>query len=133
TGWFPSERRGLAMGIRQTCQPVGMAIAAIAVPFLASEYGIRAAIGFGGALVAVSLALCVVAVVDPQLSARAVSADTAHPYRGSTTLVRIHLVSVLLVIPQFVLSTFGLVWFTIGFGWSELAAGALVAASQLVG
>lgn len=133
TGWFPTERRGLAMGIRQTCQPIGMAIAAIAVPGLATAFGVQAAIAFGGALVFVSLLLCVVAVVDPLLSPRTVAAAAQNPYRGSATLARIHLVSVLLVVPQFVLSTFGLVWFTIGFGWSELAAGVLVATAQLIG
>ena len=47
--------------------------------------------------------------------------------------MRIHLVSMLLVIPQFVLAQFGLVWFTVGFGWSALAAGALVSLAQFVG
>ncbi|MFT4233334.1 MAG: MFS transporter, partial [Leucobacter sp.] len=56
-----------------------------------------------------------------------------NPYRGSATLVRIHAVSMLLVVPQFALSTFGLVWFTVGFGWSALAAGALVAIAQFAG
>lgn len=133
TGWFPSERRGLAMGIRQACQPLGMAVAALAVPTLAVRTGVGGAIAFGGALTFVSLAACVFFVVDPVLPARSVAQAASNPYRGSSVLVRIHLVSMLLVVPQFVLSTFGLVWFTIGFGWSELAAGALVAVSQLVG
>ena len=34
-GWFPRERRGLAMGIRQMCQPLGVAIAAVSIPILA--------------------------------------------------------------------------------------------------
>lgn len=56
-----------------------------------------------------------------------------NPYRGSLTLVRIHAASALLVVPQFALSTFGLVWFTVGFGWSALTAGALVAGAQVAG
>lgn len=133
TGWFPAERRGLAMGIRQTCQPVGMAIAAVAVPVLAEQWGITAAIGFGGALTLLGLVLCVFFVVDPKVSHKKVAETKSNPYRESNALVRIHVVSMLLVVPQFVLSTFGLVWFTIGFGWSALAAGALVAVSQLLG
>ena len=39
-GWFPRSRRGLAMGIRQISQPLGVAVAAIAVPALASHLGI---------------------------------------------------------------------------------------------
>ena len=133
TGWFPAERRGLAMGIRQTCQPIGMAIAALAVPACAAQWGIVGALAFGGVLTLVSLVACVVAVVDPVLPARAAAVASSNPYRESWTLARIHAVSVLLIVPQFVLSTFGLVWFVIGFGWSELAAGTLVAVSQLIG
>ncbi|MFC5338085.1 MFS transporter [Leucobacter denitrificans] len=132
-GWFPAERRGLAMGIRQTCQPIGMAIAAIAVPTLAIHYGILGALAFGGALTLIALVCCVAAVVDPELAPRTVAALGSNPYRESWTLARIHAVSVLLVVPQFVLSTFGLVWFTVDFGWSALAAGALVATAQLLG
>lgn len=133
TGWFPKERRGLAMGIRQTAQPVGAAIAAITVPSLAIHFGVTGALALGGVLVLVTLIACVLFVVDPQLSAKAAAAASGNPYRESWTLARIHLVSVLLVIPQFVLASFGLVWFTLGFGWSELAGGAVVAVSQLLG
>ncbi|MDP9028288.1 MAG: MFS transporter, partial [Actinomycetota bacterium] len=41
--------------------------------------------------------------------------------------------SILLVIPQFALSTFGLVWFVTDFRWSTLAAGLVVAAAQFLG
>lgn len=133
TGWFPADRRGFAMGIRQTCQPVGMAIAALAVPALANAWGIKGALAFGGALTLISVVACAVVVSDPQIPARTLAAASSNPYLESGTLARIHAVSVLLVIPQFVLSAFGLVWFVIGFGWSELAAGALVASAQLLG
>ncbi|QZY53563.1 MFS transporter [Leucobacter tenebrionis] len=143
TGWFPAERRGFAMGIRQTCQPLGMAIAALGVPPLAAFGGISAAFALGGALCALSLVGCWIIVRDPErapsrvarrddpASAKTVSAG--NPYRESSALMRIHAVSMLLVVPQFALSTFGLVWFTVGLGWSALAAGALVAASQFAG
>lgn len=133
TGWFPPERRGFAMGIRQTCQPLGMAIAALGVPPLANAGGIPAALGLGGVLVLVSLLVCAIVVRDPARVARSATQPAANPYRGDSSLVRIHAVSMLLVIPQFALSTFGLVWFTVGFGWDPLAAGALVAASQFAG
>lgn len=132
-GWFPVERRGLAMGIRQTCQPIGMAIAALTVPALANAWGITGALAFGGVLTLVSLIACLVVVFDPQISGKKLAEASSNPYRESNTLARIHGVSVLLVIPQFVLSSFGLVWFVLGFGWSELAAGALVASAQLLG
>lgn len=133
TGWFPAERRGLAMGIRQTCQPVGTAVAALAVPALANAFGIGGALAFGGVITFLSLIACFVVVADPQIPAKRLAELSSNPYRESGTLARIHAVSVLLVLPQFVLSSFGLVWFVIGFGWSELAAGALVAVAQLIG
>ncbi len=133
TGWFPAERRGLAMGIRQSCQPLGIAIAAIGVPPLADRYGLQAALALGGVLAVVGLVACLVIVSDPQRPARVAVRETANPYKSSSVLVRIHVVSMLLVVPQFALSTFGLVWFTAGFGWSALAAGALVAGSQFAG
>ncbi|TDP92687.1 sugar phosphate permease [Leucobacter luti] len=133
TGWFPTERRGLAMGIRQTCQPLGMAIAALGVPPLALAFGVSAALGLGGALVVLSFVVCVLLVRDPARPPRAAAAESGSPYRASNSLVRIHAASMLLVVPQFALSTFGLVWFTVGFGWSALAAGALVAFSQFAG
>ncbi|GAA1321395.1 MFS transporter [Nonlabens tegetincola] len=132
-GWFPVDRRGLAMGIRQTCQPVGMAVAAVTIPALANSFGIAGALAFGGLLTLVSLVACAVVVADPSIPAKTLAAASSNPYRESWTLARIHAVSVLLVVPQFVLSSFGLVWFVLGFGWSELAAGALVAAAQLIG
>lgn len=133
TGWFPADRRGLAMGIRQTCQPIGTAVAALTVPALANTWGIVGALAFGGILTLLSVIACFFVVIDPQIAAKKLAAVNSNPYRESGTLARIHAVSVLLVIPQFVLSSFGLVWFVIGFGWSELAAGALVAAAQLIG
>ena len=38
SGWFPPHQRGLAMGIRQTAQPLGIALGALVIPELA-EHG----------------------------------------------------------------------------------------------
>jgi MFS family permease len=62
---------------------------------------------------------------------RALSA--ANPYRGDRFLLRIHVVSVLLVVPQFTLSTFGLVWLIGDLGVEPLLAGVVVSVSQFVG
>src|SRR4051812_25022114 len=43
-GWFPPQRRGLAMGIRQMAQPVGVGVAAITIAVVAQHRGIHAAI-----------------------------------------------------------------------------------------
>jgi len=135
-GWFPRERRGLAMGIRQMSQPLGVTLAALTVPVLAESHGVRAALVLPFALCAVLTVLCAVGIVDPPRPARAApttaGARPANPYRTTGFLWRVHLVSVLLVVPQFTLSTYGLVWL-VGLGWSTPAAGLLVGASQFVG
>jgi predicted MFS family arabinose efflux permease len=48
-GWFP-DRRGLAMGIRQTGLPLGGALAAATLPALATSWGWRSALGVAGAV-----------------------------------------------------------------------------------
>lgn len=133
-GWFPKERRGLAMGIRQTCQPLGVAIAALVVPPLVAGGDIPPAVLLGGVLVGLSAIACLVVIVDPARLPRShPDAVSGNPYRRDGTLLRIHLVSILLVVPQFALSTFGLVWFVVGLHWSTLAAGLVVAGAQLLG
>lgn len=133
-GWFPRNRRGLAMGIRQMSQPLGVALAALVIPPLADGPGIPAAllfsVGFSGALAV----LCALLLRDP--SRAAVVSGTAaagNPYRGSATLLRIHLVSILLVVPQFTVSIFGLVWLITEQHVPPVAAGLIVGLSQLVG
>ncbi|MEV7761627.1 MFS transporter [Curtobacterium flaccumfaciens] len=133
-GWFPKERRGLAMGIRQMSQPLGVTLAAVTVPQLAEGSGIRAALVLPIVLCAVLAVCCAIGITDPPRPARATVATTttANPYRSSGFLWRVHAVSVLLVVPQFTLSTYGLVWL-VGLGWSTPAAGLLVGAAQFVG
>lgn len=133
-GWFPKERRGLAMGIRQMSQPLGVTLAAVTVPQLAEASGIRAALVLPVVLCAVLAVLCAVGIVDPPRPSRtgAPAEATVNPYRSSGFLWRVHAVSVLLVVPQFTLSTYGLVWL-VGLGWSTGAAGLLVGAAQFVG
>jgi MFS family permease len=136
-GWFPRSRRGMAMGIRQMAQPLGVAIAALAVPHLAESVGIWAPLALAGVATAVLAAACAVWIVNPPRppvrSDGAAAAPPANPYRGDRFLGRLHLLSALLVVPQFTLSTFGLVWLITGLGWSATAAGAVIAASQFVG
>jgi MFS family permease len=133
-GWFPKERRGLAMGIRQMSQPLGVTLAAVTVPQLAEGSGIRAALVLPIVLCAVLAVCCAIGITNPPRPARATvtTTATANPYRSSGFLWRVHAVSVLLVVPQFTLSTYGLVWL-VGLGWSTPAAGLLVGAAQFVG
>lgn len=139
-GWFAKERRGLAMGIRQMCQPLGVAVAAISVPILAASGGIAAALAVPAVLCGVSAVLCAIGVVDPSRPTRTTATGGAahpqtawRPYRETSLLWRIHFVSMLLVVPQFTVSTFGLVWLVGAMHFSSLAAGVIIGASQFAG
>ena len=133
-GWFPRNRRGLAMGIRQMSQPLGVALAAFIVPPLAEGAGIAVAllvsVGFCGILAIA----CAIGIRDPaRVPLSALDAKPANPYRGHRTLLRIHLVSVLLVVPQFTISTFGLIWLISEEKLPTTVAGLVVGLAQLIG
>jgi MFS family permease len=134
-GWFPPERRGLVMGIRQTAQPLGVGLGALVIPRLAESHGVSAALLFPAVVCAVSAVVCAVAIADPPRPPRheADEADLANPYRGSSMLWRIHAVSCLLVAPQILVWTFTLVWLMADRGWSAASAGAMVTAAQILG
>lgn len=130
--WFPPDRRGLAMGIRQMAQPVGVGLAAITVAVLADQQGISTALLLAPAVALVAALAVALVVIDPPRPER--TATTApNPYRRDSYLARIHGVSTLLVVPQFVVWTFALVWLVQDRGWSPAAAGTAVATSQVVG
>ncbi|MCI2264979.1 MFS transporter [Sediminivirga luteola] len=133
-GWFPLRRRGLAMGIRQMSVPLGLAVAAVVVPPLAERYGTAGPLLAGGLASVLLAAACAAGIADPPRPPRsATDPPPGNPYRGNAFLLRIHVLSVLLVIPQFTLSIFSLVWLIASMGWSPAAAGIVVGISQLVG
>lgn len=132
-GWFPARRRGIAMGIRQMSQPIGVGIAAASVPILAATVGTGTALLALAVLAGASGLLCAATVIDPPRPARTDPGVATNPYRSSSYLQRIHAVSMLLVIPQFTVWTFMLVWLQVGEGWSPGAAGAAVAGAQALG
>ncbi|WP_206071436.1 MFS transporter [Antrihabitans stalactiti] len=135
-GWFPAHRRGFAMGIRQMAQPLGVAIGAFVIPTVAAAHGIAAALAVPAVLSGIAAVACLVGIIDPPrppVKEAAASGLLENPYKTSSTLARIHAVSVLLVIPQATVWTFGLVWLTHDRGWSIGAAGALITVTQLLG
>jgi len=135
-GWFPPQRRGTAMGIRQTALPLGIGLAAFIVPVTAEAEGLRAALLVPTVVCALATVAVALLVVDPPRPTReeaAASGQLANPYRGSSRLARIHVASMLLVIPQITVWTYMLVWLIDDRDWSTAAAGALVASTQLLG
>ncbi|WP_067669465.1 MFS transporter [Nocardia miyunensis] len=133
-GWFPPDQRGLAMGIRQTAQPLGVGIAALAIPAIAAAHGFSTAVLVPAVMAGVAAIGCAIGILDPPRPERSVAqVDSDNPYRGDTTLWRIHAVSVLLVIPQATVWTFALLWLNHGVGLSLAVAGVLVTVTQILG
>ncbi|MCL3838384.1 MFS transporter [Aeromicrobium duanguangcaii] len=132
-GWFPAHRRGLAMGIRQTGLPLGVGLAALVVPAWVDERGVAPVVGLCVGLAVLTTVFVGLTVVDPPRPAGSGADAAANPYRGDVRLVRIHSASALLVIPQYVVWSFMLLWLIDRHGWSAAAAGALYAGSQLLG
>ncbi|QLY29983.1 MFS transporter [Nocardia huaxiensis] len=133
-GWFPPDQRGLAMGIRQTAQPLGVGIGALSIPAVAAAHGFSTAVLVPALMAGAAAIACLIGIVDPPRPE--ISGDTgrpANPYRGDSTLWRIHIVSVLLAIPQGTLWTFALLWLHRDVGWSLAAAGILVTITQILG
>jgi len=131
-GWFPAHRRGLAMGIRQMAQPLGVGLGAVTLAVLAAQHGVGTALWVPVATAAVATLAVAAVVVDPPRTPHP-SGTAPNPYRGDGFLARVHGVSILLVVPQFTVWTFALVWLVDDRGWSPAAAGGLVAASQVAG
>ncbi|WP_241387064.1 MFS transporter [Rhodococcus sp. CH91] len=135
-GWFPPRQRGLAMGIRQMSVPLGVAAGALVIPTLAGGHGIAWALAFPALACGVAALACAVGVIDPPRPGRAEAERTgalANPYRTSLSLTRIHLASILLVVPQYVVWTYALVWLITDRGWDEVGAGLVITVAQILG
>ncbi|MEJ2578304.1 MAG: MFS transporter, partial [Kineosporiaceae bacterium] len=139
-GWFPLDRRGFAMGVRQTALPLGTALAALTLPVLGAygaEYAF-AAITYG-CLVAAGVFAAVVrdpggldAPTRPQHTPPAPGDGPTSPYRGSQ-LWRLHASSAALAVPQITLAAFGLTFLVDERGWTASGGGRLLALAQVGG
>ena len=130
-GWFGASERGLAMGIRQMGQPLGVGLAAIVLPPLATSGTGNALAPLGIACIA-SATLIWLVVRDPTRSVHTAGPPPVSPYR-EPFLWRIHAASGLLVIPQFAVTVFAFDYLVNALGWSITDAGALLAVTQLAG
>ncbi len=133
TGWFAEGQRAQVMGIRQTAQPLGIAVAALVIPELAKR-NLSLALLFPAVLCAVAAVACAFGVHDPPRPDRSEVDfhELGDLYRGPL-LWRIHIASALLMVPQPVVLTFMLVWFVSRHGLSMVLAGVLVGLSQVLG
>jgi len=131
-GWFARNERGLAMGIRQGAQPLGVAIAAAVLPSL-GVHGLSAPLLFLAVFCLAAAAAVVVLVRDPARPQPAAGQPRpASPYR-QPVLWHIHAASALLVVSQFTVGTFALVYLTDARHWPAATAGRLLASAQFCG
>ncbi|MER5862036.1 MFS transporter [Kitasatospora sp. NPDC002040] len=130
-GWFAARERGLAMGIRQTGQPLGVAVAGLTVPVLA-VYGRGSVLTVLGTACLAAAALVALTVRDPPRRPAGTAVRSGSPYR-TPVLWRIHAASALLVVPQFTVATFALVFLVDQHGWQVQSAGRLLAVAQIGG
>ncbi|MFJ9783710.1 MFS transporter [Amycolatopsis sp. NPDC101161] len=132
-GWFAKSERGVAMGIRQTAQPLGVGVAALGLPPLAAHFGFRAAVLLPAGLAIVVALLVAWLVTDPPRPPRPASGEKPpSPYRHAT-LWRVHGASALLVVPQFAVSAFAPAYLVAVQHWSPLSAGWFLAVVQVLG
>jgi sugar phosphate permease len=130
-GWFGAQERGFAMGVRQTALPLGAGIAAAGLPPVALAGGLDAAfvVLAGGCLLG---ALVVVALVREAPSQPVRVPGGLAPIRDPR-IRRLGLVSLLLVVPQFAVVAFLVVYLVDEHDVSPARAALLLAAVQLGG
>lgn len=131
-GWFPRTERGLAMGIRQTAQPLGVAVAGLALPALAISFGVFRSMLLPAVLCLLSAILVAAFAPDPPRPPRSETAGTPSPYR-KPVLWRVHATSAMLIVPQFLIGAFATDYLVHEEGWGIKGAGAFVAAIQILG
>lgn len=131
-GWFAPHERGLAMGLRQTAQPLGVALAAVTLPALADRWSVETALLFPAGLCLVVGLLVLLFVLDPPRTVRGRAVAGGSPYRVAT-LWRLHATSTLLVVPQFAISGFSMAYLVGIRHWDSLDAGRLLFAAQVLG
>ena len=131
-GWFPARQRGLAMGWRQTAQPLGVALAGAILPGIGAAAGLRGALLVLAGICALAAAVVAVLVVDPPRPSGTAGVPAGNPYR-QPVLWRIHGASALLVVPQFAISTFALTYLVSQRHFTAGTAGELVAVAGLGG
>jgi sugar phosphate permease len=127
-GWFEFAERGMAFGLRQAAVPLGGAVAALSLPALVAATTPRAGLlvmGVGCALAAVA---CGVGLRDPS--------SAATPGRGSLRDRRVYRLAVgsaFLVALQAAVIGFVVLFLHDERGMSNIAAGAVLGGTQVVG
>jgi MFS family permease len=130
-GWFEERQRGFALGIRQTAVPLGGTLAALALPPIADEWGVR------GGLIALAVG-CFVTAVAGAIGLRQAPAeeeeldDLVHPFKDERVW-RLSIGSGLILGAQACILGFAVLFLHGERGLSTAEAGAVLAVTQVVG
>jgi MFS family permease len=134
TSWFPQERRGFALGIRQTSIPIGGFAAALGIPPIADHWGSRAAlVALAAASVVAAILAVTLMVAGPIRSDLEDPAEALrHPIRNRRVW-RLSLGSSLVLCSQVAVLGFVVLFLESQRGYSHTEAGAVLAAINVVG
>jgi sugar phosphate permease len=130
-GWFEERQRGFALGIRQTAVPLGGTLAALALPPIAGEWGVR------GGLIALAIG-CFAAAAAGLVGLREAPAeeeeldDLVHPLKDER-IWRLSVGSGLILGAQACILGFAVLFLHGERGLSTAEAGAVLAITQVVG
>ncbi len=108
--WFSDSKRGLAMSIRQTAIPVGGAIGAALLPWLAQNHGFRWVFAALAAFCALSALMTWIWLHEPLATAQTAPAPVTTEARSPLRrfdIWRLAIASALLTAPQLAVLTFG--------------------------
>ncbi|GAA3880508.1 MFS transporter [Saccharothrix violaceirubra] len=129
--WFTTDKRGLAMGVRQAASPLGAALTAAVLPGVAIGAGVPVAfVALAGVTGFVALATAAL-VREPPGAVRATRAPGL--VLADPRLIRLSVASGLLVVPQFTAATLMVVLLVERVGVPVGPAAGLFAAAQVLG
>ncbi|MCW2718826.1 MFS transporter [Pseudonocardia sp.] len=133
--WFPARNRGMAMAVRQTSVPIGAAAAAVALPAVATAWGVPGVFAVLAGTCLVAAAAVTVWIREPpghRATGRA-PATGVRAVLADRRLLRLSVGGMLLVVPQFLGSVFLVEVLHDGAGMSLALAGGLLALTQVLG
>ncbi|MGE0861307.1 MAG: MFS transporter [Gammaproteobacteria bacterium] len=136
TSWFPIERRGLAMGVRQTGIPLGGALAAATLPHIAARFGWRVAVVLGGLGCLAAALACQAAYREPGSAPRAALSHHRLPRLAdflTRDILLLGMCGALATMGQFVLITYLAIFLKETQGIAVTTSATLLVFAQLAG
>ncbi|NJP98098.1 MFS transporter [Nonomuraea sp. FMUSA5-5] len=131
--WFRPPERGVAMGLRQVSFTLGMAVAAFALPPMARAHGLPGVLLLCSGVSLLAAVLAALFMAEPPHGIAGSGPERAgSPYR-QPALWRVHATSALHVVPQVVVSTYGVDCLVRAYGWDDVAAGRLFGVAAIGG